>query len=53
MIAESRPALMRAKEGKTWGGGGGGRRESRHYHVKDAFISLRDGPILQFKERQL
>lgn len=32
---------------------GWGRRESRHYHVKDAFISLRDGPIMQFKQRDM
>lgn len=44
-------------EGDRLGEGGPemmwGRNHAGHYQVKDAFIALRDGPMVQFKEREV
>ena len=46
---------MRAAPGSTLGEGspelGWGRRERKHFQLYDAYISMRDGPMIQFKKR--
>lgn len=48
---------VRKLEGDRLGEGGPemmwGRRDEGHFQVKDAFVSLRDGPMVQFKEREM
>jgi cytochrome P450 len=47
---------VKAAPGNSLGGGspelGWGRRNPNHFHVRDGFISVKDGPMIQFRRRQ-
>ena len=48
---------VRGEPGSTLGEGnlelGWGRRERKHFQLFDAYISMRDGPMIQFKKREI
>ncbi|KAL9007636.1 MAG: hypothetical protein Q9173_007140 [Seirophora scorigena] len=48
---------VRAEPGSALGEGapelGWGRRDRKQYQLDDAYVSLRDGPMIQFKKREL
>ncbi|KAL8965293.1 MAG: hypothetical protein Q9197_006583 [Variospora fuerteventurae] len=47
---------VRAEPGSTLGEGapdlGWGRRDRKHFQLEDAFVAMRDGPMVQFKKRE-
>jgi hypothetical protein len=48
---------LRAAPGETLDAGhpelGWGRRDERQYQISDAYITIHDGPLLQFRKRKV